>query len=168
MAKTVVFKPSNIGKDDIYQSSQTTSYSRDQTTGNILNTSGQTVRTVIEEMFAGKYSRIITSNYSNNDAYQTIYTVPAGKVCLLTGLTAQLSCKALSFAKLANLRVAGNDLMTFFGCDSAIAYAVSFPLNALIVLTAGELVEIHGSTNFMTAMCGIIGYEMPISAIKII
>lgn len=162
--KTVVFKPT-VSANDLYQSSQSTTYVRDQTTGELKLISGMNVRTIIPEMFPGKASLIIGSDYNSGGGASTLYTVPTGKIMLLTGLSMQITYKASSFGNAGNLRVAGSDLMTLFGNDVAGTCALNFPLNAIIVLTENQTITISGSTGKVTAMAGYMGYELPASSI---
>jgi hypothetical protein len=85
MAKAIVFKPSNVGKNDNYQTSSTTTYSKDQTTGELFKTSGTNVRTIIPEMFNATLAVGGNTIIAHNTT-QTVYTVPAGYTLIISSL----------------------------------------------------------------------------------
>lgn len=144
------------GKNDSYQSSVTTTYAKDQTTGGLFLTSGTNVRTIIPEMFPSALF-IGESNYANN-ADNNVYIVPTGKKLIVTGLFIQISYQAASYARQANLTLDGAEMLRGYGSDVAGAYAMSVPLTALIVLNAGQEFRIVSDSLLIRAVGGFFGY----------
>ena len=92
MASIKVFKPT-ISKNDIYQSSQSTQYKKDQTTGELFPTSGQNVKTIIPEMFKSAEFMII-DNSATSGTNHDIYAVGAGKIFILIGASLSTAWEA--------------------------------------------------------------------------
>jgi len=155
MAKVKVFKaPKSV--NDNYQSARDTQYAKDQTTGKLYLTSGTNQRTIIPEQF--KTAVFVGGEMDANNSRNTVYTVPAGKVLLLLGVTLQLSFQAASYGNQGQMYIAGIETLSGVGSDVAGAYAMSQNLNSILVLNEGELIEVATANVKIKATGCFFGY----------
>jgi hypothetical protein len=161
MAKLVAYKPIKSASDT-YQTSVSTNYQKDQTTGELFKTSGNNVRTIIPEQF--KSAKLIARNNYASNGYNTIYTIPAGKVFILTSAAFWQNAAALTTGNSGQLRVVLGattyPLVEIRG--TAAASNISFPLtySALMVFQENFKFEVGNATANLTTGASVLGYEI--------
>ena len=166
--KIVVYKPILDSKSDIYQNSVQTQYARDQTTGNLFLTSGTNTRCIIPEQF--KSAKLIGASASAINTQTTIYTVPAGKIFILS--SAQVSSTwhdaIVNLITFGNLRyhtggVPTTIIRTFGVWGLSGTTTISLNPSSILVFTAGYIFEV--ASNSAQLNCGgcLLGYEIDVA-----
>ncbi len=160
MPKAVAYKPVT-SQNDIYQASQTTNYQRDQTTGALFLKSGSNVRTIIQEQF--KTATVQYNEGTTVAGSTSLYTVPAGKVFLLTSLALQISHDAGTLAVDGWLRLGGVAVLKGYGAAVAGSYITSISFPVLIIIAAGTTIAVQTSAATVRATGSFFGYEINVS-----
>jgi len=163
MVKAVAYKPV-LSKSDVYQGSVSTNYQKDQTTGELFKTSGNNVKTIIPEMFAS--AQFISDFSDGSGAINDVYTVPAGKVFIILGISATTSFQASSYGNsgLVDYKSAAGvrkaRLCGGYGSDTAGSYTHNLSWASLLVMDSGEYIECGSSNAKVKVFCSVYGYEV--------
>ena len=159
--KFVAFKPIK-SQNDTYQTSVSTSYAKDQTTGELFKTSGNNVRTIIPEQF--KTAKLATQDDYASNTYNDVYEVPQGKVFVLTSAYFWQNANAGTTGNAGAFRVDinGTKYNLTYMRGTAAASNISFPLtySALMVFDEGDTFEVGNATANLTTGAGVVGYEI--------
>lgn len=165
MAKAVAYKPFK-SVNDTYQTSVSTNYQKDQTTGQLFKTSGDNVKTIIPEMYKSAVLVYGGTAIKNNTSAKA-YTVPAGKVFILCW--AQMSAcwtNAAAYNDVAEFYAdgGGTSLTTFFRVQPSPAVAgqetnTSTP-TITMVYPEDCYFEVNSSDVTMYASGRVVGYEI--------
>ena len=166
--KFVAYKPIK-SQNDTYQTSVSTAYSKDQTTGELFKTSGTNVKTIIPEMYKSAVLKYGGTAIKNN-ASAKAYTVPAGKVFILCW--AQMSSCWTNAA-------AYNDVAEFYADGGGAALTVFFRVqpspgvagqetntttpSITMVYPEGCYFEVNSSDTTMYCSGRVCGYEIDAS-----
>lgn len=148
--------------NDNYQSSVSTNYSRDQTTGQLFLTSGSNVRTIIPEMF--KNAVLVMERDSEDGGTQNIYTVPAGYnfIMSVVSLSINWSSALVGTNNYGDVLINNNPLIRLYGCQAIHgALATNLTPSNQLVFRAGDVFEILSSSANLRAFGSIIGYIIP-------
>jgi hypothetical protein len=164
MASAVAYKPV-LSENDLYQSSVSTNYYKDQTTGKLFLSSGTNTRTIIPEQF--KTAKLIGASASASNTTTSIYTIPAGKVFILTSaqVCTNWNNAIALLTNFGNLRYQNGgvpvSIIRTFACPAQ-AGSVSSNLNPSSILVFDENFTFEVSSNSANMNCGgcILGYEI--------
>jgi len=136
----------------------------DPNTGLPLIKSGINVRTILPEQF--KTATFIAKTNSANNGSSTIYTIPDGKVLLLTSICLQVSFQAASLGNGGQLTLDGNTLLRGYGSDVSGAYAMNQSLPTLIVCSSSSVFAVDNSSAKVRHTGSIFGYLIDASEYK--
>lgn len=166
MTTGVAYKPVKSA-NDLYQSSVSTNYQRDQVTGELYKTSGSNVRTIIPEQFTS--AKFICEDDSATNSDNDIYTVPAGKVFFLAtaNLDESNSSALAGLGSTARLRYSTNGGVSYKSLiringvpGSNFGKCLSIYPSALMVFDENTIFNVSSPNANLAAMGCVMGYEI--------
>ena len=149
-------------QDYLTRTNQITTINANQKTSD--QTIGTNTKTFIPSIYTTAQLKVGSSN--GQGSYNTIYTVPSGKVFICLSICSALSFQASSMGNAGGLRYYNastnttKEITRGYGCDVAGTYALPLPLSNLFVLLSGDYIEVGSSSTRVLAIGNVIGYEV--------